>query len=250
MQEYKSVIVALIAGICAIICVAIGTDGLKEAKLGKTGEGLSATGSASVDFESDLAVWRGEFSVHGETSKQAYREIQKNADIVKKYFEENGISSEEVTFYSVSIREMVRDIYNEEGEYIGYEDDGYELTQSFAVNSGDVEKVTNIANECTELIDSGVEIISDSPEYYYTKLDELKLQLIEEATQNAKERIDIMAQNAGCQTGELLTANLGVFQITGAYSSTEDYSYGGTFNTSAKDKTASITVRLNYTVKM
>ena len=69
---------------------------------------------------------------------------------------------------------MVRDIYNEEGEYIGYEDDGYELTQSFAVNSGDVEKVTNIANECTELIDSGVEIISDSPEYYYTKLDELK----------------------------------------------------------------------------
>ena len=56
MKEYKSVIVALIAGICAIICVAIGTDGLKEAKLGKTGEGLSATGSASVDFESDLAV--------------------------------------------------------------------------------------------------------------------------------------------------------------------------------------------------
>ena len=153
MKEYKSVIVALIAGICAIICVAIGTDGLKESKLGKTGEGLSATGSASVDFESDLAVWRGEFSVHGETSKQAYQEIQKNADIVKKYFEENGISSEEVTFYSVSIREMVRDIYNEEGEYIGYEDDGYELTQSFAVNYGDVEKVTNIAKEFTELID-------------------------------------------------------------------------------------------------
>lgn len=48
---------------------------------------------------------------------------------------------------------------------------------------------------------------------------------------------------------ELLTANLGVFQITGAYSSTEDYSYGGTFNTSSKDKTASITVRLNYTVE-
>ena len=202
----------------------------KEQKLGKTGEGLSATGSASVDFESDLAVWRGQFSVHGVTSKEAYREIQKNADVVKKYFEDNGISAEEMTFYSVSIREMTRDIYNEEGEYIGYEDDGYELTQSFAVNSGDVGKVTNIANECTELIDSGVE-------------------LIEEATQNAKERIDIMAQNAGCQTGELLTANLGVFQITGAYSSTEDYSYGGTFNTSAKDKTASITVRLNYTVQ-
>lgn len=249
MKEYKSVIIACIAGICAIICVVLGTNGLKEAKLGRAGEGLSATGSASVDFESDFAIWRGEFSVHGDTSKEAYREIQKNADLVKKYFEDNGVSAEEMTFYSVSISQLTKDIYNEAGEYVGYEDDGYELTQSFAVSSADVDKITNIANECTELIDSGVEIISDYPEYYYTKLDELKLQLIEEATQNAKERIDIMAQNAGCQTGELLTANLGVFQITGAYSSTEDYSYGGTFNTSSKDKTASITVRLNYTVK-
>ncbi|MDE6949805.1 MAG: SIMPL domain-containing protein [Lachnospiraceae bacterium] len=247
-KEYRSVIIACIAGICAIICVVIGTDGLKEAKLGRAGEGLSATGSASVDFESDLAVWRGSFSVRGGTSKEAYAEIEKNAELVKKYFEDNGISADEMTFYSVYIRELTKEIYSEAGEYMGYEDDGYELTQSFAVSSYDVEKITNISNECTELINSGVEIISDAPEYYYTKLDELKLQLIEEATKNAKERIDIMAQNAGCQTGELLSANLGVFQITGAYSSTEDYSYGGTFNTSAKDKTASITVRLNYTV--
>lgn len=244
-----SVLIAAIAGICAIICVVIGTNGLKEAKLGKSGEGLSATGSASVDFTSDLAVWRGCFSVRGETSKEAYREIEANADIVKKYFEERGVTAEELTFYSVYIEELTKDNYNEQGEYIGSESDGYRLTQSFAVSSDDVDKITNISNECTELINSGVEIISDSPEYYYTKLDELKLQLIEEATKNAKERIDIMAQNAGCQTGELLTANLGVFQITGAYSSTEDYSYGGTFNTSSKDKTASITVRLNYTVR-
>lgn len=248
-KELIPVLIAAIAGICAIICVVIGTNGLKEAKLGKTGEGLSATGSASVDFTSDLAVWRGSFSVRGETSREAYREIEKNADIVKKYFEERGVTTEEMTFYSVYIYELTKENYNEDGDYIGSESDGYRLTQSFAVSSYDVNKITNISNECTELINSGVEIISDAPEYYYTKLDELKLQLIEEATQNAKERIDIMARNAGCQTGELLSANLGVFQITGAYSSTEEYSYGGTFNTSAKDKTASITVRLNYTVR-
>lgn len=249
IKEYKSIVIACIAGICAIICVLIGTGGLKEAKLGKKGDGLSATGSASVDFTSDLAVWRGSFSVRGDTSKEAYQKIEKNADVVKKYLEERGVTEGEMTFFSVYIDELSREIYNEEGEYIGSESDGYELTQSFAVSSSDVDKITNISNECTELINSGVEIFSDSPEYYYTKLDELKLQLIEEATKNARERIDIMAQNAGCQTGDLLTANLGVFQITGAYSSTEEYSYGGTFNTSAKDKTASITVRLNYTVR-
>lgn len=249
IKEYKSIVIACIAGICAIICVVIGAGGLKEAKLGKKGDGLSATGSASVDFTSDLAVWRGSFSVRGNTSRTAYQKIEKNADVVKKYLEERGVTAEEMTFYSVYIDELSKSIYNDEGEYIGSESDGYELTQSFEVSSRDVNKITNISNECTELINSGVEIFSSSPEYYYTKLDELKLQLIEEATKNAKERIDIMAQNAGCQTGDLLSANLGVFQITGAYSSTEEYSYGGTFNTSAKDKTASITVRLNYTVR-
>lgn len=53
------------------------------------------------------------------------------------------------------------------------------------------------------------------------------LKVRKEATKNAEERIDIMVQNAGCEAGKLLTANLGVFQITGAYSSTEEYSYGG-----------------------
>lgn len=249
LKEYRSIIIACIAGLCAIICVVIGTDGLKAAKLGKRGDGLSATGSASVDFTSDLAIWRGSFSVRGNTSKEAYRKIEQNAEIVENYLKERGVTGEEITFYSVYIDELTKDNYNAEGEYIGSESDGYELTQSFAVSSYDVNKITNISNECTELINSGVEIFSSSPEYYYTKLDELKLQLIEEATKNAKERIDIMARNAGCQAGDLLSANLGVFQITGAYSGTEEYSYGGTFNTSEKDKTASITVRLNYTVR-
>ena len=98
------------------------------------------------------------------------------------------------------------------------------------------------------MIEANVEFTSEAPEYYYTKLDELKLQLIDEATQNAKERIDIMAAGTGGKTGKLLTANLGVFQIT-AQNTNSDYSYGGSFDTSSRQKTASITVKLNYSVE-
>ena len=76
----------------------------------------------------------------------------------------------------------------------------------------------------------------------------MKLELIEMATANAKERIDIMAEGTGASLGKLLTANLGVFQITAKNSGDEDYSYSGAFNTSSRYKTASITVRLNYSV--
>lgn len=58
-----------------------------------------------------------------------------------------------------------------------------------------------------------------------------------------------MAEDSGADLEKLLTANLGVFQITARNSANEGYSSGKTFNTSSRYKTASITVKLNYSVK-
>ena len=127
--------------------------------------------------------------------------------------------------------------------------DGYTLSQEVSITSNDVDKVEKISRDISALIESGVEFTSNSPEYYYTKLDELKLELIQRATDNAKQRVDIITENSGATKGELLSANLGVFQITAQNSASEEYSYGGTFNTSSRLKTATITVNLNYSLK-
>ena len=65
--------------------------------------GLTATGSASIDFESDLVVWRGSFSAYGATPKDAYAIIKKDAEVVRQYLLENGVSEEELVFSSVDI---------------------------------------------------------------------------------------------------------------------------------------------------
>ena len=57
-----------------------------------------------------------------------------------------------------------------------------------------------------------------------------------------------IATNAGARLGKATNARLGVFQITSS-TGNEDYSYGGTFNTSSKDKKGSITVRVEYRIK-
>ena len=169
--------------------------------------------------------------------------------MIKEYLVKNGVAEDEVVFSSVNISQRYSTRYNDEGEIMGDYPDGYDLYQEVSVTSNDVDKVEKISRDITELIESGVEFSSFSPEYYYTKLDELKLQLIEEATANAKERINIMAAGTGEKPGKLLDASLGVFQITAQNSSDEEYSYGGTFNTYSRAKTASITVRLNYAVE-
>ncbi len=84
--------------------------------------------------------------------------------------------------------------------------------------------------------------------YYYSGLNELKIDLLAKAAADAKDRAESIAKNSDAGLGNIRKANMGVFQITGR-NTNEDYSYGGVFNTSSKDKTASITLKVEYFVK-
>ncbi|RYY46539.1 MAG: DUF541 domain-containing protein, partial [Chitinophagaceae bacterium] len=128
---------------------------------------------------------------------------------------------------------------------IGSDFTGYNLKQSVTVDSKNIEKVERISREVTELIESGIEFNSSAPSYYYTRLSELKIDLLAKATADARLRAETIAKNSGSGLGATRKASMGVFQITGQ-NSNEDYSYGGVFNTSAKNKTASITVKMEY----
>ena len=58
-----------------------------------------------------------------------------------------------------------------------------------------------------------------------------------------------MTNKAGAKTGELKNSRLGVFQITAENSGTGFYSYDGYLDTTSRRKTATITVKLEYTIK-
>ncbi len=237
-----------VIAVAAIACTFIFTKGLVDYKSNQTG-GLSATGSASVDFEADLIVWRGTYSAYAQTTSEAYSRLERDASKIKRYLEDNGIEADDVVFSAIDINRRYTSNYNDAGNYIGDTFNGYELYQTVTVSSEDVDGVENVSRDITELIEDGVEFTSNSPEYYYKDLDSLKLELVEAATENAKQRIDLMAEGSGCQVGKLVSSNLGVFQITGKNSADDEYSSGGTYNTSSREKTATITVKLNYTVR-
>lgn len=244
-----AVLVALIAAATLIACVTIFTNGFVGYKKSAAGSGLTATGSASSDFESDLIVWRGSFSAYGLSTSEAYGIIKNDTELVRKYLTESGVTEDEMVFSSVDISQRYRTEYDENGNYIRDYPDGYNLYQNVTVTSTDIDKVESISRDISKLIESGVEFSSNSPEYYCTKLNEVKLDLIQKATDNAKQRIDIMAAGTGSQVGKLLSASLGVFQITAQNSGSGEYTYDGAFDTSSRYKTANITVRLNYAVE-
>lgn len=206
---------------------------------------IAVTGLGSRDFTSDLIVWSGSFSRKSMNLKEAYAALDKDRSDIQKYLVGQGLKNDGIIFSSVDITKEFDESYDDNGNKIRSIFTGYVLQQSVQVTSSEVDKVENISRSSTELINLGIEFYSKNPEYYYTRLAELKVEMIAQATQDANIRATMIAENAGGSVGDLKSAEMGVFQITGLNSS-EDYSWGGSFNTASKEKTASITVRLVY----
>lgn len=209
---------------------------------------ISVTGLGKADFTSDLIVWEGRFGVLDRDLKSAYLTLEKNKKVIQSYLIEKGVAEKDMVFSAVKTNQKNKRLYSEDGDYMGEEFVGYELMQSVNVESSDVDRIEKVSREVTELLNVGVKFYSDAPRYYYTKLADLKVEMISKATEDARIRAEMIAKNSGGGLGELQSAKMGVFQITGQ-NSNESYSWGGTFNTSSREKTASITMKLVYSVK-
>lgn len=206
---------------------------------------IYVTGMGSTDFKSDLIVWSGSFSKQAKELSTAYDLIKKDQEIIREYLMEKGIGEDEMAFSSVSINKEYKSIYNDEGKYINQEFTGYKLSQQITLESKQVDHVELISRNITEIINKGIEFYSYSPNYYYTKLAELKIEMVAAATNDARIRAEQIASNSDAQLGALKNARMGVFQII-AQNSTDSYSWGGSFNTSSKMKSATITMRLEF----
>jgi len=209
---------------------------------------ISVTGLGEKDFTSDLIVWEGNFSKTNMNLKSAYADLKKEKSAILNYMLKKGISENEIVFSSVNSIKDSRPKYSDDGKYIGSVFIGYQLSQTVQIESKNVEKVESLSREITELLNEGIEFYSLPPRYYYTKLADLKIEMISKATEDARIRSEKIAENSGASLGKLISAKMGIFQITGQNSG-EEYSWGGTFNTESKNKTASITMKLTYGVK-
>jgi hypothetical protein len=206
---------------------------------------INVTGLANRDFTSDLIVWKCSYSRKSSSIKESYTALKKDAEIIKAYLLKKGVNPNELVFSSVNIEKEFRtEIHGTIRDQVF---DGYRLVQKVTIESKDVDRIEKVSREVTELIDMDIELNSMSPVYLYTKLAELKIELIAKATADGRIRAEQIAKNANASLGNLKSANLGVFQITGQNSS-EEFSYGGTFNTGSRNKTASITARLEFSV--
>ncbi|UAY53534.1 SIMPL domain-containing protein [Ferruginibacter albus] len=215
-------------------------------------DSISVTGLGSVDFTSDEISWSGSFSTKATEAKDAYNLISADKEKVKTFFISKGFKENEFSFGGVNFDKAYRTITLESENNVTKTEqvfDGYTATQTVNFvgikNPALMKKIEDVIDHTAELINSGIEFNSNAVQYTYSDLPSLKHNLIEKASQDAKERAQKIVRTADGRLGKLKDASMGVFQITGKGSVEED-SYGGNNDTYSKAKTARITVRLTY----
>ncbi len=240
------VLLAAFAGIVIIISAWLLAQGVTNFR--KESPKLNVTGMAEKQITSDLIVWNIMLKAKEDNRASAYSQYKRVAATMRKYLKEHGIMDSVISTSSVDINQETRQVYNPDSRQYDTYDDGFSVTQTFTVRSHDVSLVERVYQNISELYNEGIDFSSNAPLYYYTKLNDLKMEMLNKASENAYERAQTIAKGSNSAIGAMLSSAMGVFQIVGL-NSEEEYSWGGTFNTSSKEKVASITVRTTYEIE-
>jgi len=243
LKNSQIIILGICIAVATIVSSMILSGGvLKVMKF--TREQISVTGSATEEIRSDYIIWKGNFSRRDTSLKTAYASLKGDLEKIKSYLKTKGVVEDDTNVSSVATTTVYKknDKGNDTNE-IQY----YVLNQSVEIRSNDVEKITDVSREATELIDQGIELESQMPEYFYMKLDELKIKMLAKASENAKLRAENMVKAAGNRIGLMRSARMGVFQITPATST--DISDYGMNDTTSLDKKVMAVVTVSFAIE-
>lgn len=166
-------------------------------------------GLSTRDVQADFVVWPLDFCVRGNDISALYDDMARIEKTAKAFFLDKGFKESELSRGNISIDDNWSSYYGTRPEF------HYTLRTSLIISTSDIERV--IANQgCqSELLRKGFILQSYdwNTDFQYNGLSELKPEMIEEATKNARLVAQKFAEDAQCRLGSIKQANQGQFSI-------------------------------------
>jgi hypothetical protein len=229
----------LAAALCFVALIGAGTwVRISDSRL------IEVTGSARRNVQSDLVIWRAGFSVEATTLLDAQQRLATDRAKVERWLEAKGVKQRQVK--PVRIRELT--VVTKGGDEDGASRRvGYRLSQDIEMQSDQVVRIPQLASEATELLEQGVAFLSEGFSFIYTKAGEAKVEMMAEATRDARARAEQIATPGGRVIKELRSAHMGVIQINPLHSGAA--SWDGNNDTSSAEKTITATVNATFSLQ-
>jgi len=174
---------------------------------------VTVKGLSEREYKSDIVIWPIQFTAAGNDIGSLYSSIEENTLKIKKFLEENGISSEEITFASPAITDKSAQQYGSNNKPAFR----YAAIQTVTVYSKNIDAVRSVMSSLSELGKKGIVFTGGNyqskTEYIFTRLNEIKPEMIEEATRKAREVAQKFATDSKSKLGKIKKASQGQFSI-------------------------------------
>jgi hypothetical protein len=242
-QRFPQLFWGLVAlSLAMVISTVIGAATVQQVK--RAGDALSVTGSAKRPIRSDYVVLRLSISSQQPTAQAAYQDLKRQTERLQAYLKEKAVPDKATILSAIETNPIpeVTDSGRETGQTLAYR-----LTQRFEIRSNDVDQYSKLSQQSTELINEDINLVVDPPQYFYTQLSQLRIEMVAEATKDAKARAEAIAKSTDSQVGPVRNAQTGVFQITARNST--DVSDSGIYDTSSIEKDITAVVSVTFSMK-
>jgi len=205
--------------------------------------GIKVKGYAEVSVKADLAKWKVQINARDTDIKMAYRKIENDFKIALDKLKSLGISDKEILIGSASINEekMIDEKGNKTNK-IEY----YKIIHEISITTTNVDQVLASQNGLSSLIKDGINIDIGNAAFTYTKLEDVKLDLLGQASHNAFERAQIMVAKTNGKIGPVRSASQGVFQIVPRNST--DVSDYGSYDVTTIEKTVKAVITMDFEI--
>ncbi|MEX0720556.1 MAG: SIMPL domain-containing protein [Balneolaceae bacterium] len=175
---------------------------------------VTVKGLSEQEHPADIIIWPIQFTEASNNLEDIYIALENNAGKVKSFLKEQGIEEDEISMASPVVTDKSAQRYggNNESQF------RFVATQSVTVYSKKVDAVRAVRNKMADLGKQGVTLSGEEyqvqTEYLFTRLNEIKPQMIEEATKEAREVATKFAEDSNSELGKIKTAYQGQFSIS------------------------------------
>ncbi|KEA65605.1 putative PERIPLASMIC PROTEIN [Marinobacterium lacunae] len=207
---------ALISGVFLVIAAALLSFGLGDAAIRykQLDRSVTVKGLAEREYPADVVIWPIQYTVADNDLEQLYAELDRQAESIRAFLLLGGIETSEITESAPSITDKSAQQYgnNNGAEF------RYTAQRTVTVYSENIDRVRSVMEGLSQLGRQGIVLSGNEyqskPEYLFTRLNEIKPDMIEEATRNAREVAEKFASDSDSRLGKIHKASQGQFSIS------------------------------------
>ena len=206
-------------GICLVIASIVISLGFSS--INPQEASVRVRGLAQREVNADLAVWQLSFGLGDNNLENLQKSIKEKSEIVSLYLKDKGLNEHDFSVLSPSITNNLLDPYinQEKMQYI------YIAKLNFLIRTDKISAVKKANEGLLELVDKGIAIKQDYENkinYEFTKLNDIKPEMIALATKNARKAAEQFAKDSNSNLGKIKHATQGLFSIENAATGLEE----------------------------